>query len=163
MQCKFNVNGSCEISTMLAGIKVEAKQDACKACLSQENPMTINHVTSSKAVYALYVANKKIPQHIFTNINHSIHKETGPGTELEKLISWFKKKNGSCKCLSRIQTMNNWGADECEKRMPTIMRWLRHSAAKQKIPFVEAIAHRLVKRAIDNARKQVGSRSNDST
>lgn len=141
---------------------VPAAKDACDACMLQKNPMAVNHVTSSKAVYTLRLAGKPTPRELFTHIKGNVIVAQGPGTELEKLISWFKKKNKKCNCSSRIQQMNKWGPDKCEARMPTIMRWLRHSAAKQKLPFVELVAERLVKRAIANARRIMASSGNDS-
>lgn len=163
MSCPHLKNGLCQISTKLAGIDVPAAKDACAACLLQKNPMAINHVTSSKAVSTLLLAGKPAPRELFTGINGNLIVAQGPGTELEKLISWFKKANKKCNCSARIQRMNKWGPDECEKRMPTIMRWLRHSAAKQKMPFIDLVAERLIKRAISNARRAMESSSHNGT
>lgn len=78
-----------------------------------------------------------------------------PGTELKKLISWFyspdKKK---CKCATRIAKMNKWGADGCEQRMDTILRWLKHSAKINNIPYFEPAVRILVRKAIKNSRLQ---------
>jgi hypothetical protein len=49
--------------------------------------------------------------------------------------------------------MNLWGADECERRMDEIVGWLKEESAKRSLPFIEAAARLLVKRAISNARK----------
>lgn len=163
MGCEHLKNGLCLISTNIAGIDVPAAEDACLACQQQKNPMAVNHVTSSKAIYTLHLAGKTAPKELFTKVKGNAIVAQGPGTELEKLISWFKRKSKSCNCSSRIQKMNRWGPDECEKRMPTILRWLRHSAAKQKLPFVEQVAERLVKRAIKNARRIMDGCSDDCT
>ena len=79
-----------------------------------------------------------------------------PGTELNKLISWFYSPDNKdkCECLSRIEKMDKWGPDKCEARMDTIVRWLQHSAAVHGVPFVPSAVRLLVRRAISNARKQ---------
>lgn len=163
MTCQHLNNNICLVSTRLAGIDVAAAEDACIACKAQANPMDVNHVTASKAIYTLTLKGKSFDRTLLRLVNSAVEKQSGPGTELEKLISWFKKKNNSCGCSSRIQKMNAWGPNECEKRIDTIVRWLRHSAAKQKVPFIKPVAEKLIKRAIENARKQMASRDNDST
>jgi hypothetical protein len=50
--------------------------------------------------------------------------------------------------------MNMWGPDECEKRKPTIIRWLRHSAYLNNVPFNTKIVDVLINKAIRNARKK---------
>lgn len=151
------------VSTELAGIDVVAAKDACVACSKQFNPQQKNHVTTAKAIQALHLNNKPVPPSLYSNLSPRNNLSKGPGTELEKLISWFKVKSKKCNCSKRIQRMNEWGPDKCEERMDTIMRWLQHSAITHKIPFVRPVVQKLVKRAIQNARDKMGSSSNHST
>jgi hypothetical protein len=78
-----------------------------------------------------------------------------PGTELQKLISWFYTPSKKCKCATRIAKMNAWGPDKCEENIDTIMRWLKHSAAINSVPYVESAVRVLVWIAIRKARKYV--------
>jgi len=78
----------------------------------------------------------------------------GPGTELKKLISWFVWKRNCSTCATREQRMNRWGPDKCQKNMLTIIGWLRESAMKHGYPFSEKVAAALIRKAIDNSRKQ---------
>lgn len=106
--------------------------------------LALNNSTGSKKaqLFASY-------KHLLTQVPAS-----GPGTELKKLISWFYSPNKKkCNCLTRIAKMNAWGPDKCTERMDTIVRWLRHSARINKIPFFEPAVRLLIKQAIKNARK----------
>ena len=79
-----------------------------------------------------------------------------PGTELKKLISWFYiPDDDKCKCKDRINKMNRWGPDKCEENIDTIMRWLKHSATINSVPYVESAVRVLVWVAIRKARKNV--------
>lgn len=78
-----------------------------------------------------------------------------PGTELKKLISWFYSPDKECKCKERIAKMNQWGPDKCEENIDTIMRWMKHSAAVNSVPYVESAVRLLVQTAIWRSRKNV--------
>lgn len=162
IDCEHLQNNLCLISTQLAGVDVPAALDACTACLKQPKPKQQNHVTCAKAIYVLRINNKEVPQSLFQGITKRT-PQGGPGTELEKLISWFKVKSSKCNCGKRIQKMNQWGPDKCEERMDTILRWLQHSAITNKLPFVRPVVERLVRKAISNARSKMGSSGNNST
>jgi hypothetical protein len=48
--------------------------------------------------------------------------------------------------------MNQWGCDECERRIEEIVGWLREEAEAAGIMFVAFAAKGVVKRAIKKAR-----------
>lgn len=49
--------------------------------------------------------------------------------------------------------MDEWGPDECEKRIDEIVGWLKEEATKRKLPFIDYAGKIIVKKAIKNARK----------
>jgi hypothetical protein len=83
----------------------------------------------------------------------------GPGTELKKLL----KKVGivatpTCSCNARAKRMDVEEAREpgwCEAHLDEIVGWLREEATRRKLPFVDMAGRVLVRRAIDNARKEL--------
>jgi hypothetical protein len=84
-------------------------------------------------------------------------EEFGPGAELKKLLllAGIKATEG-CKCNKRANIMNERGCDWCEENIETIVGWLREEAESRKLPFVNAAARLVVRRAIRNARKSRG-------
>ena len=82
----------------------------------------------------------------------------GAGTELTKLLAAIGiEKTPGCKCRDRSALMDHNGVDWCAANVPTITEWMRGEAAKRTLPFVEAIAKLMVKRAIYNARKEASN------
>lgn len=77
-----------------------------------------------------------------------------PGTALKNTLSAFglHQKPG-CPCKDRATRMDRWGCDECERRVPEIVAWLKEEAESRGLPFSSTLATMLVKRAIKNARK----------
>lgn len=118
------------------------------------------------SVCGLVINNKEIVAHVLkkrgtpfgiTDQTLAPHKyiETGPGTELKKLLSLIGiKATTNCTCNKKAQQMNKWGPDKCQENMNIILRWLKEEADKRKLFFVETIARWLVKRAIKNSRNQ---------
>lgn len=82
----------------------------------------------------------------------------GPGTELKKLLQWIGiTSSPTCSCNARARQMDEWGPDECEKRLPEIVGWLEEQAKARKLPFVRFGAEQAVKLAIRRARKAARS------
>lgn len=78
----------------------------------------------------------------------------GPGTELKKLLKNIGiTASPNCSCNARAKKMDEWGPDECEKRMDEIIGWLKEEATKRKLPFIDYAGKIIVKKAIKNARK----------
>lgn len=79
---------------------------------------------------------------------------TGPGTELKKLLAKMGiKSTATCQCNAHAIQMNLWGPDECERKIDQILVWLREEAGRKRLPFVDALARVVVRRAISNARR----------
>lgn len=79
----------------------------------------------------------------------------GPGTELKKMLAWLGiTATEGCACNARAAAMNLMGADACEERLEEIVGWLREEANRRRLPFVDAVARRMVRMAINSARKR---------
>lgn len=81
--------------------------------------------------------------------------EEGPGTELKKILkNWLGiTASPNCACNARARQMDQWGAEECEKRVPEIVGWLREQANARNMPFMDFAGEQAVKLAIRRARK----------
>lgn len=74
-----------------------------------------------------------------------------PGNELKKMLAWFARPSDSCKCETRADTMNDWGAEGCRQNLDTIVEWLLEEAELRGLPsgkFTRIIAKSLVVTAI---------------
>lgn len=82
----------------------------------------------------------------------------GPGTELKKLLAKIGiHATEACSCSARARIMDDREASEpgwCAANLDEIVGWLREEATKRQLPFIEAGARLLVKRAIANAKKK---------
>lgn len=79
----------------------------------------------------------------------------GAGHFLSRSLSWFGLRGSkNCKCRARAQLMNQRGPDWCEENVPEILGWLREAAEERGLPFVKAIAVRLVRNAILSAKAE---------
>jgi hypothetical protein len=84
----------------------------------------------------------------------------GPGTELKRLLGRIGiKAEPGCKCTARAEAMDRQGCDWCDANAPTIVGWLREEATKRGLPFLDAAAGLLVRRAIHNARSKHGTQA----
>jgi hypothetical protein len=55
--------------------------------------------------------------------------------------------------------MDRRGCDWCDANINTIVGWLREEATKRGLPFIDAAAAMLVRRAIHNARSKHGTQA----
>ena len=80
----------------------------------------------------------------------------GPGTELKAILrDWLGiVASPNCSCNARARQMDEWGPDECSRRIPEIVSWLEEQAAARKLPFVRFAGEQAVKLAIRRARKK---------
>lgn len=78
----------------------------------------------------------------------------GPGTELHRVLGWFKMKpERGCACLWRADYMNKRGSEWCAENLDTIVGWLHEEAKRRKMPvFSTVIARQIVRLAIRRAR-----------
>ena len=85
---------------------------------------------------------------------------SGPGTELMQILHriGFRVTPG-CQCRQRAETMDQQGCDWCDANINTIVGWLREEATKRGLPFIDAAAAILVRRAIHLARRKHGTQA----
>lgn len=152
-ECIHRIDDTCAIANDLIDAKTVVSDRTCEACFASDNPKSENKITCGVAVAYLLKHRKEVPERLFAIVG--VKPQQGPGTELKKLISWFYSPNKKCKCDTRIQKMNKWGPDECERREVTILRWLKHSAVIARVPYFESAAKMLLATAIDRYRKKV--------
>jgi len=80
----------------------------------------------------------------------------GPGTELSKLLKRFGiKPTPTCACRAKAAQMDAWGPDECERqeRIDEVVAVMRAEAEARGLPFLNIAGRMLVRRAIQNARR----------
>jgi hypothetical protein len=79
-----------------------------------------------------------------------------PGTELAKLLKRFGiSPTPTCQCRAMQQQMDAWGCDECSKpkRIDEVVAVMRAEATARGLPFLDLAGRLLVRRAIQNARR----------
>lgn len=85
-------------------------------------------------------------------------KRCRAGSELKRLLGRFGiTSTPSCSCNARAAEMDARGCDWCEQNLDAIVGWLRGEAGRRRLPFIEAAARILVRRAIKQARNAVDS------
>jgi hypothetical protein len=78
----------------------------------------------------------------------------GPGTELKALLARVGiVSSPDCSCNARAAEMDRQGVEWCEANLDTIVGWLREQAEARGLPFLDVAGRLLVKRAIQNARR----------
>jgi hypothetical protein len=106
-----------------------------KLCKNDRQPLDDNHTRTSSA-------------------------RSGPGTELAKLLKRFGvNPTPTCACRAKAAHMDAWGPDEAEKpeRIEEVVAVMRDEAMARRLPFLDAAARLLVRRAIQNARRHAQS------
>jgi len=86
----------------------------------------------------------------------------GPGTELSKLLKRVGiEPTPTCACRAKAAQMDGWGCDECSRpeRIEEVVGVMRAEAEARGLPFLDAAARLLVRRAIHNARKAEARRA----
>jgi len=81
---------------------------------------------------------------------------SGPGTELSKLLKRFGiSPTPTCACRAKAAEMDAWGCDEAEKpeRITEVVAVMRAEAEARGLPFLDVAGRLLVRRAIQNARR----------
>ena len=80
----------------------------------------------------------------------------GPGTELSKLLKRFGiSPTPTCSCRAKAAEMDRWGPDEASRpeRIDEVVAVMRAEAAARGLPFLDIAGRLLVRRAIQNARR----------
>jgi hypothetical protein len=90
----------------------------------------------------------------------AVAPESGPGTELSKLLKRFGiEPTPTCRCRGKAAQMDAWGPDECERpeRIEEVLAVMREEAKARGLPFLDAAGRMLIRRAIRNARRAAAS------
>jgi hypothetical protein len=80
----------------------------------------------------------------------------GPGTELSRLLKRFGiEPTPTCACRAKAAQMDAWGCDEASKpeRIEEVVAVMRAEAEARGLPFLDLAGRLLVRRAIQNARR----------
>lgn len=154
VQCQHNINGLCQIATDISKIPTVAHEATCYACSTQPNPCCENKVTQGLALASILRQNRhdkdaalNHPSNIVNKLANS--KQTGPGTTLKKLISWFPIGKEHCsRCSELEEKMNQWGPDKCLEQMSYILHYMEVTAKQKKILWNHTAVRLLVLTAI---------------
>lgn len=97
----------------------------------QQDPTPKNHfrkiIRGSAGYNAKTVANAGIP------VVHTPPPETGPGTELKKMLNLIGLGTfGGCGCNGMARKMNEWGPQGCREHFDEIHQWLKNAARTTK-------------------------------
>lgn len=78
----------------------------------------------------------------------------GPGCQLKRLLaSLWVVPTESCPCNARATLMDSWGPDECLRRAPEVVEWMREEAQVRGMIFSAVAAGQLVRAACRRARR----------
>jgi len=80
----------------------------------------------------------------------------GPGTELSRLLKRIGiSPTPTCACRAKAAEMDAWGCDEASKpeRIDEVVAVMRAEAEARGLPFLDIAGRLLVRRAIQNARR----------
>jgi len=80
----------------------------------------------------------------------------GPGTELSRLLKRIGiEPTPTCSCRAMAAQMDAWGCDECSRpeRIDEVVAVMRAVAEARGLPFLDVAGRLLVRRAIQNARR----------
>lgn len=142
INCPFHVEGSCSLASRKAGFQVTTYEATCKACLS-----------------GIYVIDGLITVERHKRGDATIKiatPTTGPGTELQKIISWLPvpRKKGCASCNRMVARMNRWGPLGCKEKMEYILKKLEIAAKRRGVPFSRRLTEKLVMKAIKESTKK---------
>ena len=144
--CDFREGDTCQLATALVGIEgivAACGDDACEVCDTVEPPRDRNRVTCSLAITARHNAGyREHPEDLRAT---ATKPPEGVGTELGKVLDWFKIQKCS-KCTLWEHKLNVWGPAECRVRIDEIVNHLEAAAADRQlaVPFVRSAAKSLV-------------------
>lgn len=164
MHCPhLSSDNMCKVATGLAECHVKTSPAACNACQNETNPRAINVVTIGMALVnrkrrrkntsqlqtmlASYLPEQRVSPATLKITDY----RPGPGNELKNMLAWFAKPSQTCNCETRVDTMNDWGAEGCLKNIDTITDWLLEEAELRGMPhgkFTRVIAKSLVQTAV---------------
>ena len=115
----LNCDGNCEIVYLINSTLVQPTNEICVGCQRDPHPRNVNPVTIA--------------------LSGIETKDSGPGSTLHSIITWFIEQPEGCPCPNRVLLMNSWGAKKCLEEKVQILGWLRESAATKGIKYSEFV------------------------
>lgn len=115
----LDCDNNCEIVYLINQTKAQPTKEICIGCQRDQHPMNINPIT--------------------LGLSGIETKETGPGSTLHSIITWFIEQPDGCPCPNRVALMNSWGATKCIEEKVQILGWLRESARVNNIKYNEFV------------------------
>lgn len=115
----LNENNECEIVFLINGSRTSPSPEICAGCQRDEHPRNINPIT-------LGLSGIKV-------------NDSGPGTTLHSIITWFIDQPLGCPCPNRVTLMNAWKSKKCLEEKNQILHWLRESAKINNIKYNEFV------------------------
>ena len=80
----------------------------------------------------------------------------GPGCQLKRTLEWWGvRDDGQCGCAEYAAQLDQWGPDECIRRIEEIVQHLREAAGKRGLPFLATAARIAIGRAVEAARQEM--------
>ena len=80
----------------------------------------------------------------------------GPGCQLKRTLAWWGiRDDRQCGCTEYAAQLDQWGPDECIRRIEEIVQHLREAAAKRGLPFLATAARIAIGRAVEAARQEM--------
>ena len=147
--CRYLVKGKaedrCELAKLIAGVPCMVTETACEVCVKEPQPKSINRVTVSYALRALWesdlkqyrIISERYKDYLSKNASPWPEREetltpTGPGYELHMLLdSLGFEPDGSCNCIKLANQMNEKGPDWCEENVNCLAEKIQEEANKR--------------------------------
>lgn len=154
-------DGSCNVVRSLISVAFKPHDSACKACSDVEPPRSVNQVTANLSCGVLIKAGKRPSSKLAAIAGLQVPEhppETGPGTELKKLLSWFASPSKKCNCSTKAALMDSWGPQKCRQQREVIVTWLVDEAVGLAVPrqlVPKSAIRAIVTLAINTAEKQI--------
>lgn len=80
---------------------------------------------------------------------------TGVGSEIERLVSWFIQPTRKCPgCVEARKIIDTWPVGICEAKIDQILNMMQDNAKSLGIPFSRLIYRQVILRAIANVKKR---------
>lgn len=120
--CEHFDNGECKIASGIAGLPVFFDRRACTACVKQEQPQSVNKVTTDIASYALLLEGREAEAvDIIRNRQPPRPLPEGVGKSFAEAYPWLDI--AGCDCRGYLMVMNEWGASKCIGKRDTLAGW----------------------------------------
>lgn len=154
IECEHRVNGECQVASGIAGMKVVAREDACRYCSECEQPRQHNEVTLGIARTAVRSAGGTVTEEMYPpRESPKLLAGDGMGRALQAELPWIKDDE-DCDCFSYLRLMDGWGPTRCVAERSRIAGWFTGAAKKMGLE----VSGEQVELAIFRAAEKIKSR-----